>query len=192
MNLPKLLPSTINNNKFLRIKEADNFGQSYYYAERLGVDSVAFILLDSNRTEGRTFGLVKEYKPPIEQWMETAFGGSIDKEIPVDEILMEEVVEEAGYEVGAADIYNLGKVFVSTQMNQFCHLYLVDVTNKEFVGRRPENESEAMCEVVWKSPDEIINGPDWKATTILVKALDANLILTDEEIYELGITSGLV
>jgi len=34
-------------NKFLKIKETDNFGSPYYYAERLGVNNVAFVLYNS-------------------------------------------------------------------------------------------------------------------------------------------------
>lgn len=46
-------------NKFLQIKEAKEIcGSPYYFAERLGVDSVAFIL-----KKGDKYGLIKEYKP---------------------------------------------------------------------------------------------------------------------------------
>ena len=79
----------VNVNKFLKIKKANNFGGDYYYAERLGVDSVAFILYDGG--DG-SYGLINEYKPPIEQFMTTAFGGSLDKSVSKEQIVKEEAL----------------------------------------------------------------------------------------------------
>ena len=147
-------------NKFLKIKEADNNGTPYYYAERLGKDSVAFILYD--RESGRV-GLIKEYKPPIEEYLYTAFGGSMDKEGATPfEIMKDELREEAGYEL-AAPTY-VGSSFVSTQMNQFCYLYFCDVT-----GIPQNKDIEENAEIVWLTIEDVVRGRDWKAITILTK-----------------------
>jgi len=67
---------------FLTIKKAIGY---YTYAERLGINSVAFILYDKNKSD--CFGLIYENKPPLdevnkkEMKLTTAFGGSIDKDI---------------------------------------------------------------------------------------------------------------
>ncbi len=153
-------------NKFLKIKEWKRKQGVYYYAERLGIDSVAFILHDryTNR-----FGLINEYKPPIDQFLLTAFGGSLDNpELKPIEIVEQEVREEAGY-VDAVIKY-VGLSFVSTQMNQFCYLYLVDVTGARIVSRAPQNSIEEMSTIKWVTNGDIINGEDWKAITILTKA----------------------
>lgn len=157
-----------NGNKFLQIKEADNFGNKYYYAERLGVDSVAFILYDSRDD---SYGLINEYKPPVNQYMTTAFGGSLDKDASKEQIVKEEVLEEAGYKVSLNNIEYLGKMFVSTQMNQYCHLYIVDITHSKYVGKQPQNETEAHSQVEWffNKAEMINNLTDWKAITILSK-----------------------
>lgn len=150
----------MNNNKFLQIKKNEKF--SYYYAERLGKDSVAFILFDSKTNQ---FGLIKEYKPPIDEFLITAFGGSIDKDKALHEIVADEIREEAGYI--DAIIISLGKMFVSTQMNQFCHLFLADVTNAKAIEREPDSYLEQQASVVWVQEKEILNGMCWKAISIL-------------------------
>ena len=63
--------------------------------------------------------------------MKRAFGGSLDKAKSLEEIVIDEVIEEAGYIIDEDDIFSLGKVFVSTQMNQFVHLFL---SNIPFLG----------------------------------------------------------
>ncbi len=153
-------------NKFLQIKEADNFGNKYYYAERLGKDSVAFILYNAKT---KWYGLIREYKPPIDEFLITAFGGSLDKPISKVAIVKGEVLEETGFEITIENIEYKGKIFVSTQMNQFCHLYLIDVTNAKNVGRQPQNECEAKSEVVWfnNKQDIIENTYCHKAITIV-------------------------
>lgn len=152
-------------NKFLTIKEWVKGEQTYYYAERLGKDSIAFILRDRNTGK---FGLVKEFKPPLNEYLVTAFGGSLDKNIPQTDLVRDEVREEAGYIM--ADISYLGRSFVSTQMNQFCYLYLADITEAKEVPKEPQNAMEAMASIAWLTKDQILRGEDWKAITILTKA----------------------
>ncbi len=151
-------------NKFLQIKEWVKGEQKYYYAERIGKDSVAFILRDRNTNK---YGLVKEFKPPINDFLITAFGGSLDKNIPQIDLVRDEVREEAGYI--CCDISYIGKSFVSTQMNQFCYLYLIDVTEALKKVPEPQCELEKLSEVVWLTKEQVIRGDDWKAITILTK-----------------------
>lgn len=151
--------------KYLKIKTWERKGcSSYYYAERLGIDSIAFVLWDNNTNKA---GLIKEFKPPINEFLVTAFGGSLDKECSKKQIVKDEVKEESGYE--NCEISFMGKSFVSTQMNQWCYLYLVDVTHAELGGREPQTEMEAQASTVWLSPDEVKNGYCWKAITILTR-----------------------
>jgi len=156
--------------KFLNIKKVedpDNNVQGYFFAERLGKDSVAFICYDPNTHE---FLLNKEYKPPIDDFLLGAFGGSMDKDKKPEEIVIDEVKEEAGFRVSKRDVQYLGKAFVSTQMNQFCHLFLVFVDKDNQEEREPENAVEAMASTEWVSDSKVWELEDWKAITILGKS----------------------
>lgn len=141
----------------------------YLYSERLGQNSVAFILVDNNKKK-RKYGLIKEFKPPVELNITTAFGGSIDKSLFYSSIVKEETLEEAGYDVSMDRIHHVGTTFVSTQSNQFCHLYLVDVTDIPEGKRTTTDPVELSAEVKWLSKKDIRRGDDWKAITILEKA----------------------
>ena len=75
--------------------------------------------------------------------------------------------------VDKKDIKELGKCFVSTQMNQFCYLYLVFVNKQDQGEKHPENESEALSKTDWFTLGEIqgdMNLEDWKTLTIISKA----------------------
>ena len=158
------------NESYLTIKQAKGY---YYYAERAGKDSVAFILIDRNRED--CIGVLNEPKPPIgdDVFLTTAFGGSLDKPISLNKIVQEEVKEEAGYTVPLSTITYLNKVFVSTQMNQFCHLYAVDVTNY-LLGTRNLEEHESESSVKWIGPEALLNLQDWKAPLIYMKYIKEN------------------
>ena len=166
----------ITNNRFLNIKEVKDEAMGcsgYQYAERLGVNSVAFICYDKDKGK---FLINKEATPPTGDFLVRAFGGSIDKSKTYEEIVQDEVREEAGYKVRLSKVKSVGKSFVSTQMNQYCYLYLVFVSDKQEVGREPENKTEELAEVVWMSEDEINDGDDWKAITIITKAKKLGLV----------------
>lgn len=180
--------------EYMKVKDNNN----YFYGERKGVDSVAFILIDMNKKE-KPFGLVNERKPPFDNrqneningvtykgdkaFITTAFGGSNDS-IDMDkyfsmsesekieyfkEVVRKEVREESGYKVDTMDIVYIGKSMVSTQLNQFCYLFICEVTNKEQFEPEYDNEMEAESEVVWCSKNEIKENIDWKSNTILSK-----------------------
>lgn len=153
-------------NKFLKIKKYTSMLGEYFYAERLGKDSIAFILYDKKTGH---FGLINEFKPPIDELLLTAFGGSLDKEgLSKLAIVKGEVEEESGYVGGK--IKGCGRYFVSTQMNQFCYLYLVDVTNARFKGRQPETYWESISEVEWVTRSRVMKGECWKAITIIARS----------------------
>lgn len=161
----------------------------YFYAERKGADSVAFILIDNNRVD--KFGMISERKPPLDErfnelvFLETAFGGSndmIDDELYFkmsDDVVIEhfrelvqtESREESGYVVDLERIKFISKEYVSTQMNQFCFMFTVDVTGITQGEADPQNKEEAMAKVVWKTLDSVKNTNDWKTKTILFNSL---------------------
>ena len=114
---------TVADAKFLKLKrivDEDNNVNGYVFAERKGIDSVAFI--GYNMGDGH-FLLNREYTPPTGDFKLRAFGGSLDKSISKIEIVQDEILEEAGFNIDKESIYNVGRAFVSTQMNQFVYLY---------------------------------------------------------------------
>jgi len=162
----------ITNNRFVNIREIKDpemHLDGYQFAERLGVDSVAFVLWDENE---EMFLLNREYKPPVDKFMLGAFGGSMDKNKSPEEIVIAEVKEEAGFVVDKKDVYYVGEVLVSTQMNQMCKLYLVKVDKKNQDERDPENPVEAMAETEWVSYNSNLLSylRDWKPLAIISKA----------------------
>jgi len=168
----------ITDNKYLNLKEVkdpSNHVRQYQFAERAGKDSVAFICWDINYGD---FLLNKEFKPPINSFLLGAFGGSLDKDKTHSEIVIDEVKEEAGFTVIKKDVHCVGKVMVSTQMNQFCYLFLVEVDKTKQEDREPENAIEAMAKTEWVTWDSdkipILN--DWKPITIIAMAQAKKII----------------
>lgn len=153
-----------NGDPFFTVRKAKDY---YIYGERAGIDSVAFILADTSTGK---LGLINEPKPPLgdNEFRTTAFGGSLDKDIPLIEIVKEEIKEEAGYDVPIERITPLGKVLVSTQMNQHCHLFMVDVTNIP-LGERDLDENESGSTVVWIEQEKVVVIEDWKTPVILLR-----------------------
>lgn len=167
----------LTNYKYLNIKEVNDLSKhvkGFQFAERRGVDSVAFICYDRG---SRKFLLNKEEKPPVNRMILGAFGGSFDKNKKPIDIVIDEVKEEAGFNVDKEDVVFVGKVLVSTQMNQYCHLYLVFVDSIDQEEREPENLLERAAETSWHNWDEkIYQLEDWKPITIIAIAQKQNLI----------------
>ena len=162
----------LTNTKYLNLKkiiDPENGVNGYYFAERLGVDSIAFVCRDIKTGQ---ILLNNEFKPPIRQKILGSFGGSRDKDKSLVLIVKDEVAEEAGFEVETEDIKYLGVVFVSTQMNQFCSLFMVSVNKNEQKERRPESKIEEMAETRWVDESDyfgLTDLLDWKVTTIMAK-----------------------
>jgi 8-oxo-dGTP pyrophosphatase MutT (NUDIX family) len=154
-------------NKWLKIRQNGD----YMYAERKGVHSIAFILYDDNQ---KKFGLVSEFKPPLNVNLVTAFGGSFDGNLSEIEhspraTFLRELEEESGYLIDTevkARVYFAGEHFVSTQMNQFCYCFLADVTDLPQGERKPQNAYEEAQRTIWASYETLMLGPCWKAKVI--------------------------
>jgi len=166
----------LTNNKFLNIKEvedAKNNVTGYQFAERRGVDSIAFICYDELTKE---FLLNMELKPPINKFVLGAFGGSMDKNKMPEEIVLDELKEEAGFNVDKEFVNFVGKVLVSSQMNQYCYLYLVFVNKDNQQERHPENEVEKLATTSWHSFNDISELEEWKPIVIIEKAKQKKII----------------
>lgn len=159
--------------QFIKVKSAGKFT----YAERKGVDSVAFILIATNASDERRIGLINEFKPPIDSFLTTAFGGSIDQDKYKDnltQLVIEEVVEEAGFKVSENNVKYYGKVFCSTQMNQFVNLFAVEVDKLKQGERTTTDPLELKSSIVWTTIPEALKLEDWKVATIIAKRLANN------------------
>ena len=169
-----------NNEPFLSVYQARDY---YAFAQRAGTDSIAFILVDGATEK---LGLIYESKPPMDKkfnkksMMTTAFGGSLDMEgkDPL-EVCRIEVLEEAGYDVGVSNITYVGKTLVSSQMNQMCECFIVDVTGLEAGKTEADLKNEDQMnkdpdefihnKVIWMGISELMNNNDWKSIFIFSK-----------------------
>lgn len=84
-------------------------------------------------------------------------------------LLKQKSRKKTGFVVELEDIKYLGDAFVSTQMNQFCHLFIVFVDKENQGEREPENAIEAMAKTKWVDKKDIKEMRDWKAITIMAK-----------------------
>lgn len=174
--------TTPNGDPFLTVKQARGY---YYYAERGGVDSIAFILYDADRGDNGEYGLIYEAKPPLDErafekkMSVTAFGGSVDMDKPLEDICQIEVLEEAGYDVQSEHIHTVGSTLVSSQMSQYCFGYFVDVTglsagqtetdifNEEQDKKDPDEFKHN--KTIWLDMDGVMENNDWKSIWIFGK-----------------------
>lgn len=166
----------LTNYKYLNIKEVTDLkmGNSpFIFAERQGTDSVAFVCYDKDKNQ---FLLNSEPTPSVGKYLTRAFGGSLDKNITKEEIVIEEVLEEAGYSVQKKNVKYIGRYFVSTQMNQYCHLYIVFISDSQKSKRNPQDKLEMLCKPTWLSKEDILNGDDWKSILVIQKSMDLNLL----------------
>lgn len=153
---------------YLSVKEVAHNGKPYYFAERKGQDSIAFI---ANVGEGK-FLLNHEFKPPLGTWLVTAFGGSIEQEMSLQEMVHKELMEEAGYKVSGDGVIFCGSYFVSTQMNQMCHLFGVIATAPYLMDcpKVPIREDGELSNMpVYISANELSHVKCWKAQVIATK-----------------------
>ncbi len=158
---------------WLKVIEAGRF----YYTERKGVDSIAFVLFASNIEDTKRIGVVKEFKRPIEEARLTAFGGSIDHEKYYDDLcslVIDEVIEESGFKITKSQIEYYGKYFVSNMMNQHCHLFGINV-DKYLQGLKTTNNPAEMESIItWLTLPEAMELEDWKTIVIITKRLMSN------------------
>lgn len=157
-------------NPWLKVKKAGGF----IYSERKGVDSIAFVLIAINAADERRIGLIHEYKDPIGRFLTTAFGGSIDNEKyhkDLKVLVKDEVIEESGFDVSFESINYHGKAMVSTQSNQFCHLFSVEVDKLQQGERTTTNATELLSKVTWLTMKEINELEDWKAQAIILRRM---------------------
>ena len=156
--------------EFLSVRKNEH----YMYAERKGIDSVAFILIANNISDERRIGVIHEKKPPIDRYITSAFGGSIDKEHYKEDLrvlVQDEVLEESGFTVDLDSIEPLGRVFCSTQMDQFVYLFAVRVNKTEQGTKTTTDTVELGASVTWFPTTEVFEMEDWKAPLIVSKLL---------------------
>jgi hypothetical protein len=146
----------------------------HIYSERKGIDSVAFVLIALNASDERRIGLIHEYKDAIGRFLVSAFGGSIDDEKYHNDLralVKDEVIEESGFTVENKAIEYHGKVLVSTQSNQFCHLFSVEVDKLKQGERTTTNPAELKDSVTWVTMKDVKDLEDWKAQAIIMRRM---------------------
>jgi hypothetical protein len=152
-------------NPWVKMKKTQ---KGFIYAERKGIDSVAFILIDK---EKKQIGVLEEYKDAIYKRLLTAFGGSIDKhQNDLKQLVIEEILEESGFQVEKNQVKKVAKIYCSNMMNQFVHLFVVFVDKNKQGKKTTTNPSELKSTVIWKPFNwDLKDCFDWKTITILFK-----------------------
>ena len=145
---------------FLSVMDRDG----YYYVQRAGVDSVAFILYNAGAV-----GLCRCAHGATREVSNRSFTGSIDLEgnwkESISRVVQIEVREEAGYDVTPDQIVLIGWYEVGTQTNEKVYLYIVDVTGlTPGLTQLDSREQEDILGVVW-NPTEPTH--DWKANLLI-------------------------
>lgn len=163
-------PSFKNKKKWLKIKmtyDPNEKGKEFYFAQRLGKDSVAFLLIDKNREDDK-YQILKQYSSPYGKFQEGVFTGSLEKHgKSVMDHVIEEVKEEAGYDVDKEQIKLITSEEVGSSTNEIVHLYLVDITGLEQEIREPENIFEENMDRKFVNADYINNHCGWKSKLII-------------------------
>ena len=163
-------------NPWFKVKQTPG---GFTYGERKGVNSIAFILASKEPSDPQPYGVVKEWKDPIDQFVTTAFGGSIDQpkfKEDLELLVHEEVLEESGFDISKEDIWYVGKVLCSTQMNQFVHLFVVRVDKTTQGKKTTTNPTELRAEIVWLTGKQLAKLEDWKAFTIYGKGIETGIL----------------
>jgi hypothetical protein len=142
-------------------------------------------------TESNEVAVLNEYKDPIGIFVTTAFGGSIDDRKyhrDLRTLVVDEVEEESGFKVDFTQIHYHDKVLCkivvvlywfgnnrfffklsppsclgSTQMNQFVHLFSVDVQRQARHSEpTTDNAVEQLSTVLWIDRNDVFGLQDWK------------------------------
>lgn len=167
--------------KYITVKRIGNSQpdpSDYYYVERAGVDSVAFLLLDrlhflpDQKTSYPTmvYQVLTQWHGPTNKFRTGAFTGSLDKDKPLNEIVADEVNEEAGFFLnGQHDrIIFMRSCILCGNSNETVHLFLVDITGLSQQPRPAENIFEANTQRTWMTQQQIFSETeDWKAHMIV-------------------------
>jgi 8-oxo-dGTP pyrophosphatase MutT (NUDIX family) len=146
----------------------DDGTDGYYFSERAGRDSVAFLLVDRGGSE-TLFGCLQQWHGPLARFVLGAFTGSLDKPgLSIETIVQEEAMEEAGYHVGLERIEYLGAEPVSSQCNEETHMFVVDVTGLPQQPLQPENPFEENTETHWLMGPQVLAHGEWKSKLIVL------------------------
>ena len=144
------------------------------YSEFQGGDSIAFVLFATNVADERRIGLFYEHKESIDKDLTTAFYssvGQIKDEEGLKNIVKDKAIELAGFEVTNDEIGYLGKMFVSENSNQFCHLFGVRVDKLKQKEKTTSNVKELQASVSWLTFKDMEHVEDWRSISIVTKKL---------------------
>jgi len=198
LNLPEeeiyKTPAVNGGKKFLTvIRRGDSPANYYYFSQRLGINSIRFILYDKSRP--KPFCLLEQLEASHNKLKIGAYSGSLDKKgyTPL-QVCREEVNEESMFNIEEDDIGRITLVSVrsvGSQSNENAYLYLVDVEGLPEVGTNPENEWEENTNHHWLSLEEVKTKGDWASYIIAdsVRVLNTDKTQNGQIIASEGLNS---
>jgi len=141
-------------------------------------NSVAILIYNKSNN---TFVLVKQFRPAVYfnhniNYTYELCAGLLDKELSLEEIAAEEVLEETGFKVSPNELKKITAFFTSVgSSGSKQHLYFVEVDESKRVNLGGGVEGEEMIEVIEvpiKDADSIIYNEDIATTPGLMFAFE--------------------
>ncbi len=132
-------------------------------------DSVAVLLVDETHKE---FIIVKQFRPPVFLRESDGFtyelcAGILDKELSKEEIAIEEIYEETGFEVAQDDLVKITSYYTSVGFGGSQQtLYFAKVTSsqKKGLGGGVENEAIEVVHLPFSKAKEFLFNEDLPKT----------------------------
>lgn len=147
------------------IRRGDSEKNYYYYSQRMGKNSIRFILYDKSRP--KPFCLLEHFEASRNQILQTAYSGSNDKDKPLIEICKDEVNEESMFDLEDTQRITLVRELgLGSQTNEVAFLYLVDVQGLKETEMDPQNEWEENVNHIWMTLEEVKSKGDWASYII--------------------------
>jgi len=98
--------------------------------------------------------------------------GGVEPEKSIEESARQELLEEAGYQVGVDDLINLGQVHPSKSADTIVHLFAVNVTGiPQFTASGDGTRFEANASVEWLDYDQSIQIADSLFVTAITRLI---------------------
>jgi 8-oxo-dGTP pyrophosphatase MutT (NUDIX family) len=155
----------------------DRNGYKFLHEQRCNGQIVA-ILPVRDSDNGIEFLLRKEICPPHgdESQLCCLTGGYDDDSISVDDTMVKELKEEAGYEVSTSKLVSLDWVYNSKAADTKVHLYTIDLTGVEQgIATTDGTELEKLASAEWCDLDDVMNCNDSYVLSILARIENNNV-----------------
>lgn len=134
-------------------------------------DMAAFVLFATNIDDIRRVGLAYEKQESIGKSIIKAFTFEIEREFDGDirNLVVEQVLQQCGFQVGLDFVEYLGKSFVGEKSGNHCHQFGIAVDKRLQVQKTSENPKVLNTSFYWSTNEEIKQMEDWICQLTCIK-----------------------